>query len=161
MFSSDVSTGTISTIPASNTSSLTNSTTYGTTGPPTSLTNTLNTFTIFETSVKCYLWDVLETCTPEQTAMIADGSAVFEDWVLVGYKLADGTVSNGTGSMLGNGTGTSSIGTASGATTSATATASDTGVAPYKGAANQPMTATGPWLALGAALVVGGQMMLF
>ncbi|KAK4220858.1 Alpha/Beta hydrolase protein [Podospora fimiseda] len=33
---------------------------------------------------ECYLWDVLQTCTEEQTEMLGNGTAVMRDFVLVG-----------------------------------------------------------------------------
>jgi len=38
---------------------------------------------------QCYLWDVLEPCTPAQAAVLLSGNAIVEDYILVG-------VSNGT-----------------------------------------------------------------
>jgi hypothetical protein len=56
---------------------------------------------------------VLETCTLAQQQILRNGSAVVEDFVLVGYKQGDGSVVlyNGT-SGGGNGTGSSSSGSA-------------------------------------------------
>ncbi|KAJ6569504.1 Alpha/Beta hydrolase protein [Mycena capillaripes] len=39
----------------------------------------------------CYVWDVLETCTAAQTALLANGSAVVREFIMVGYKRPDGT----------------------------------------------------------------------
>jgi len=38
----------------------------------------------------CYLWDIMETCTKAQTQMIANGSAILENFILVGYKSQNG-----------------------------------------------------------------------
>jgi hypothetical protein len=35
---------------------------------------------------KCYLWDVLETCTSEEVAVLLSGNAIVEDYVLVGVR---------------------------------------------------------------------------
>jgi hypothetical protein len=35
---------------------------------------------------KCYVWDVLETCTQEQGKILLSGKAVVEDYVLVGVR---------------------------------------------------------------------------
>jgi hypothetical protein len=35
---------------------------------------------------QCYLWDVLETCTPAQAAVLLSGNAIVEDYILVGVK---------------------------------------------------------------------------
>jgi hypothetical protein len=39
---------------------------------------------------KCYVWDVLETCTPAEGLVLRSGKAVVKDWVLVG----NGTTGN-------------------------------------------------------------------
>jgi len=131
MFNSDVSTGA---------SAISN--TYSTTGPASALTGKVDRFTTFETNVRCYYWDVLETCNAIQTAMIANGSAIFQDYILVGYKLANGQqvwlnstvgTGNGGGSNSSSGTGT--------------------GVAPYTGDATK---ATVGWAVFAAlAMTVG------
>jgi hypothetical protein len=33
---------------------------------------------------KCYVWDVLETCTQAEGVVLRSGKAVVKDWVLVG-----------------------------------------------------------------------------
>jgi hypothetical protein len=35
---------------------------------------------------KCYLWDVLETCTAAEGAVLLSGDAIVEDYVLVGVR---------------------------------------------------------------------------
>lgn len=47
----------------------------------------------------CYLWDMLETCLPEEYAMVMSGSAIIKDYILLGY-----TAPNGTNVYLLNGT---------------------------------------------------------
>jgi hypothetical protein len=37
-----------------------------------------------EGKTHCYLWDVLETCTPAEVAVLASGKAIMEDHVLIG-----------------------------------------------------------------------------
>jgi hypothetical protein len=37
---------------------------------------------------QCYLWDVLETCTTAEAAILLSGNAIVEDYVLVGVKNA-------------------------------------------------------------------------
>lgn len=39
----------------------------------------------------CYTWDVMETCTPPQAALLANGTAIVRDFIMVGYVLPDGT----------------------------------------------------------------------
>jgi len=79
MFNSDVSTGAQAI-----------SNTYSTTGPASALSGKVDIFKTFKTSVRCCYWDVFETCNAIQTAMIANGSAIFQDYILIGYKLANG-----------------------------------------------------------------------
>lgn len=55
----------------------------------------------------CYLWDVLETCTRVQKQILGNGTAIVEDFVLVGYKRADGSEvfyngTNGTANSTGS-----------------------------------------------------------
>lgn len=39
-----------------------------------------------ETTAQCYLWDVLETCTKAEAAILRSGTAVVEDFILVGQN---------------------------------------------------------------------------
>ncbi|KAL7893039.1 Alpha/Beta hydrolase protein [Trichoderma sp. SZMC 28014] len=39
----------------------------------------------------CYTWDVLETCTTSQAALLANGTAIVRDFIMVGYVLPNGT----------------------------------------------------------------------
>jgi hypothetical protein len=57
----------------------------------------------------CYLWDILETCLPIQKQILGNGTAIVKDFILIGYKQADGTevLYNGT-SGGGNNNGSSS-----------------------------------------------------
>jgi hypothetical protein len=41
--------------------------------------------------VKCYLWDVMETCTKEEEAALRSGSAVVRDYILVGQESGNST----------------------------------------------------------------------
>ncbi|KAK6073093.1 carboxypeptidase s1 [Seiridium cupressi] len=40
---------------------------------------------------ECYFWDMFETCTKKQKLMFQSGTAITEDFILVGYKAANGT----------------------------------------------------------------------
>lgn len=39
----------------------------------------------------CYLWDVMETCIPDQVKVLKDGKPIVKDFVLVGYAAENGT----------------------------------------------------------------------
>ena len=39
----------------------------------------------------CYLWDMLETCTPDEEEVVANGRAIVKDFILLGYTAANGT----------------------------------------------------------------------
>ena len=41
---------------------------------------------------RCYVWDVFETCTPEEQQILANGTAVTDDFILVGRMLLDGSI---------------------------------------------------------------------
>lgn len=92
MFGQDVATGEVTVDP-----------TYQTTGANTSLTGDVDVPIEFSTYSDCYLWDILETCDRFQAALFNNGSAITRDFVLVGYRLADGTEVMYT-PYLGNGT---------------------------------------------------------
>ncbi|KAH0278786.1 alpha/beta-hydrolase, partial [Aureobasidium melanogenum] len=99
MFDRDVATGQISTAPASNFS------TYATSGNSSALVS-IGAPIKFESSVpSCYFWDIMETCTPAQAQLFANGSAITENFILVGYMLKDGTkvFYNQTAAGTGNG----------------------------------------------------------
>ncbi|KIX10249.1 uncharacterized protein Z518_01330 [Rhinocladiella mackenziei CBS 650.93] len=68
----------------------TRGTSYSSKGPSSSfaIKNTIPT----HPARTCYFWDILETCTPSQTEMIRNGSAILEDFVMVGYQLVNGTI---------------------------------------------------------------------
>ncbi|KAI5250265.1 alpha/beta-hydrolase [Aureobasidium subglaciale] len=106
IFDLDVATGQTSTASNSNSSVISttgNSTALLSIGPPTK----------YESDApSCYLWDILETCTPQQKMLFQNGSAITEDFILVGYETADGkkTMFNetgGAGPESDNGDGTS------------------------------------------------------
>lgn len=106
IFSRDVATGRISTASAANASM------YATSGNSSALLSIGAPIT-FESSVpSCYFWDIMETCTPAQAQLFANGSAITEDFILVGYVLKDGTkvfynqtvAGPGYGASSGNGT---------------------------------------------------------
>ena len=53
----------------------------------------------------CYLWDMLETCTPEEKDIVASGRAIVKDFILLGYTAVNGTAvyyskAAGTGAAL-------------------------------------------------------------
>jgi len=108
----DVATGLTSTFPASNAS------TYATTGNSSALVSVGAPIKFESDAPSCYFWDIMETCTPAQTQLFKNGSAITEDFILVGYTLGDGTKvfynqSGGAGS--GNGTSPQSYVPSSGA----------------------------------------------
>lgn len=59
----------------------------------------------------CYLWDMLETCVPEEYVIVMSGSAIVKDYILLGYTAPNGTniyLLNGTTigeQLMGNGSG--------------------------------------------------------
>ncbi|KAI5240634.1 alpha/beta-hydrolase [Aureobasidium subglaciale] len=119
IFDLDVATGQTSTASNSNSSVISttgNSTALLSIGPPTK----------YESDApSCYLWDILETCTPQQKLLFQNGSAITEDFILVGYGTADGkkvmfneTGGAGPGSDNGNGTSPQPYSPSSGATLS-------------------------------------------
>lgn len=57
---------------------------YSTTGPSSAFTPTEYHFETEE--AQCYLWDVMETCTPEQKLILRSGKAIVEDFILVGQE---------------------------------------------------------------------------
>lgn len=85
-------------------------------------------------TVPCYLWDILETCTGTQKLILKNGTAIVEDFVLVGYKQANGTETyyNGTSGREGGGNGT---------------------VSPSSGATHNAATRTRAYKAMGIVLV--------
>jgi carboxypeptidase D len=95
MFNTDVATGKKSAIG------------YSTTGPSSAFTH--SEVPAKEDQAQCYLWDVLETCTTVQKQILKNGSAIVQEFILVGYKQADGSKvfyngTNGGGSGAGSGT---------------------------------------------------------
>jgi hypothetical protein len=104
LFNRDVATGQTSTAPSSNTS------TYVTTGNSTALISIGAPIKYESDAPSCYLWDIMETCTPAQAHIFKNGSAITEDFILVGYTLKDGTnvfynQTGGVGSGEGSGNG--------------------------------------------------------
>ncbi|KAI4729111.1 alpha/beta-hydrolase [Aureobasidium sp. EXF-10728] len=101
LFNRDVATGQISTAFPSNSS------TYATRGNTSALIS-IGAPIDFEAKVpSCYFWDILETCTPAQALLFQNGSAITEDFILVGYTMKDGTkvFYNETAEETGNGQG--------------------------------------------------------
>ncbi|KAH8659941.1 Alpha/Beta hydrolase protein, partial [Xylariales sp. PMI_506] len=93
MFDLDVATGTLATNVSSSSDDGSDGAIYSTTGSSSAITlGTKNTPVSFEAQAQCYFWDILETCTPSEKAIFSNGSAITEDWILVGYKLPDGTL---------------------------------------------------------------------
>jgi hypothetical protein len=104
VFNRDVATGQISTISTSNSSI------YATTGNSSALISIGAPIKYESDAPSCYLWDIMETCTPAQTQLFRNGSAITEDFILVGYMLKDGSKvffnqTSGIGSGTGGGNG--------------------------------------------------------
>ncbi|KAK4033943.1 Alpha/Beta hydrolase protein [Parachaetomium inaequale] len=82
MFNKDVATGKIST-----TKPLAGA--YSTCGP----SNVLNVTNAVPAhrEAECYLWDIFQTCTALQTEQLRNGTAILENFIMIGYQLADGS----------------------------------------------------------------------
>ena len=65
---------------------LTNCANYSTTGPASSFA-IKNKLPPPPQEAACYLWDIRETCTPDKKALLADGTAIVEDFVVVGANV--------------------------------------------------------------------------
>jgi carboxypeptidase D len=98
MFNTDVATGKKPT------------TGYSTTGSNSAFTN--SKVPTQDNQAQCYLWDILETCTGVQKQILKNGSAIVEEFILVGYKQADGSKVFYNGTKGGN-SGTKPSGAAS------------------------------------------------
>lgn len=85
IFNRDVATGQTSTAASSNSS------TYATTGNSSALISVGPPHKYESDAPSCYLWDIMETCTPAQVQIFKNGSAITEDFILVGYTLNDGS----------------------------------------------------------------------
>jgi len=46
----------------------------------------------YNKTASCYLWDVLETCTEEQGAVLYSGKAIVKDFVLIGIEGQNSTI---------------------------------------------------------------------
>jgi carboxypeptidase D len=81
MFNTDVATGKISTASPGGQA-------YSTNGPGTvfNVSNAVPTHSASE----CYLWAIFLTCTPVQTEMLRNGTAILQDYIMIGYRTADG-----------------------------------------------------------------------
>ena len=79
MFNTDVATGKISTAGG----------TYSSSGPSTVFD--ISNAVPVHARAECYLWDIFQTCTPQQTAMLRDGTAILQDYIMIGFHLANGT----------------------------------------------------------------------
>jgi hypothetical protein len=84
IFDRDVATGQTSTSPS-------NSSTYATTGNSSALVSVGPPHRYESDAPSCYLWDIMETCTSAQVQIFKNGSAITEDFILVGYTLKDGS----------------------------------------------------------------------
>jgi hypothetical protein len=71
MFNKDVATGKVAATSE-----------YSSTGPSSAFT--LSQLPPDDGEAQCYLWDVLETCTAAQGALLRSGNAIVEDFILVG-----------------------------------------------------------------------------
>jgi carboxypeptidase D len=80
MFNTDIATGKISTA---------GGTTYSSSGPST-VFDIRNAVPVHP-HAECYLWDVFQTCTPDQKDMLKNGTAILKDYIMIGFHLADGT----------------------------------------------------------------------
>lgn len=83
MFDKDVATGTV-TVDSKNWSN------YSTTGPE-SVAGVMNELPPPPLQ-ECYLWAVFLTCTAEQAEMLRNGTAVMQDYIMIGYTLPDGSI---------------------------------------------------------------------
>ncbi|KAK3306266.1 Alpha/Beta hydrolase protein [Chaetomium strumarium] len=83
MFNKDVATGGISTAKC-------RGKVYSTTGPG-DVSGILNELPSHP-EPECYLWDIFQTCTPLQTEMLRNGTAVLKDFIMIGYTLPNGAV---------------------------------------------------------------------
>jgi carboxypeptidase D len=79
MFDKDVATGQKSTARGG----------YSTNGPDNvfDITNAIPSHPVSE----CYLWDIFQTCTELQTDLLRNGTAILEDFIMIGHHTADGT----------------------------------------------------------------------
>ncbi|AEO67394.1 uncharacterized protein THITE_2144774 [Thermothielavioides terrestris NRRL 8126] len=83
LFNTDVATGTVSTTGS-------HGRVYSSQGPSSvaDVTNAVPT----QPAAECYLWDVIETCTAAQAEMLRNGTAVLKDYIMIGYRLPNGTI---------------------------------------------------------------------
>ena len=82
MFNKDVATGKISTAkPLAGA--------YSTCGPSNVFNVTIAVPAHRE--AECYLWDIFQTCTALQTEQLRNGTAILEDFIMIGYQMANGS----------------------------------------------------------------------
>lgn len=81
MFHKDIATGEVL---------VTNNSNYSTTGPSSSF-KIKNTMPDNPPNI-CYTYIATTTCTPDQLTRLRNGTAIVEDWVVVGYVIGNGTV---------------------------------------------------------------------
>lgn len=103
MFHQDVATGKVATISG-----------YATTGPSSAWTP--SEMPPHEEPAHCYVWDIFETCTREEMRILGNGSAITENFILVGSTRSDGT------QVFFNGSSNGLTATGSGQQSSATVT---------------------------------------
>ncbi|KAM7196849.1 alpha/beta-hydrolase [Rhypophila sp. PSN 637] len=69
-----------------------NASQYSTTGSASAFTSSVNPpeDEKLTTTRDCYIWDILETCDKTQKQFIANGTAITQDFIMVGFKTPDG-----------------------------------------------------------------------
>jgi hypothetical protein len=82
MFNRDIATGNVTSID------------YSSSGPSSAWTESV--LHLEQEPAQCYLWDVFETCTKAEEAILRSGDAIVEDFILVGQ--IGGNSTNGTDS---------------------------------------------------------------
>ncbi|KAF7539045.1 hypothetical protein G7054_g2424 [Neopestalotiopsis clavispora] len=81
MFNKDVATGTVSTD---------GTRPYSTNEGLDSIQSITNNQQPIKYEPECYFWDMMETCSPEQKQMFNNGTAITEDFILIGHIGVDG-----------------------------------------------------------------------
>jgi carboxypeptidase D len=83
MFDKDIATGTTTTANPAGSE-------YSTSGPDNvfNVTNVVPSHPVSE----CYLWATFLTCTQVQTEMLRNGTAILQDYIMIGYEVENGTI---------------------------------------------------------------------
>jgi carboxypeptidase D len=83
MFDKDIATGTTTTANPAGSE-------YSTSGPDNvfNVTNVVPSHPVSE----CYLWAIFLTCTQVQTEMLRNGTAILQDYIMIGYEVENGTI---------------------------------------------------------------------